>query len=87
MLFRSFFEAMAAENICCNVHYIPVYWHPYYEKKLGYQKGICPNAEKLYMEMMSLPIYYSLTDQDVDDVIAAVRKIVAYYRVGEGESG
>ena len=36
---------------------------------------------------MSLPIYYSLTDQDVDDVIAAVRKIVAYYRVGEGESG
>ncbi len=84
---RGFFEAMAAENICCNVHYIPVYWHPYYEKKLGYQKGICPNAEKLYMEMMSLPIYYSLTDQDVDDVIAAVRKIVAYYRVGEGESG
>lgn len=77
---RGFFEAMAAENICCNVHYIPVYWHPYYEKKLGYQRGICPNAEKLYMEMMSLPIYYSLTDQDVDDVIEAVRKIVAYYK-------
>jgi len=76
---RAFFEAMAAENICCNVHYIPVYWHPYYEK-LGYRKGICPNAEKLYMEMMSLPIYYSLTDQDVDDVITAVRKIVDYYK-------
>lgn len=76
---RGFFEAMAAENICCNVHYIPVYWHPYYEK-LGYRKGLCPNAEKLYEEMMSLPIYYSLTDQDVDDVILAVRKIVAYYK-------
>lgn len=76
---RDFFEAMAAENICCNVHYIPVYWHPYYEK-LGYRKGLCPNAEKLYEEMMSLPIYYSLTDQDVDDVILAVRKIVAYYK-------
>lgn len=76
---KGFFEAMAAENICCNVHYIPVYWHPYYER-LGYKKGICPNAEKLYDEMMSLPIYYALTDQDVDDVIMAVRKIVEYYK-------
>ena len=76
---KGFFEAMAAENICCNVHYIPVYWHPYYQK-LGYRKGICPNAEKLYEEMMSLPIYYSMTNQDVDDVIAAVRKIVWYYK-------
>lgn len=76
---KGFFEAMAAENICCNVHYIPVYWHPYYEK-LGYQKGLCPNAEKLYQEMMSLPLYYSLTDQDVDDVIRAVRKLVDYYK-------
>ena len=76
---RGFFEAMAAENICCNVHYIPVYWHPYYQK-LGYKKGICPNAEKLYSEMMSLPIYYTLSDQDVDDVITAVRRIVAYYK-------
>ena len=77
---RGFFEALAAENIACNVHYIPVYWHPYYEK-LGYQKGICPNAEKLYNEILSLPLYYSLTDEDVADVIAAVEKIVAYYKV------
>lgn len=76
---RGFFEAMSAENICCNVHYIPVYWHPYYEK-LGYKKGLCPNAEKLYEEMMSLPLYYSMTDKDVDDVITAVRKIAAYYK-------
>lgn len=76
---RFFFDAMAAENICCNVHYIPVYWHPYYQK-LGYEKGICPNAEKLYEEMMSLPIYYSLSDRDVDDVITAVTKIVDYYK-------
>lgn len=76
---KGFFEAMGAENICCNVHYIPVYRHPYYEK-LGYKEGLCPNAEKLYNEMMSLPLYYSLTDQDVDDVIMAVRKIVDYYK-------
>ena len=76
---KGFFEALAAENIACNVHYIPVYWHPYYEK-LGYKKGLCPNAEKLYNEILSLPLYYSLTDSDVEDVIAAVGKIVAYYK-------
>ena len=76
---KGFFEALGAENICCNVHYIPVYYHPYYEE-LGYKKGICPNAEKLYDEIISLPLYYSLTDQDVEDVICAVKKIAEYYR-------
>lgn len=76
---KGFFEALGAENICCNVHYIPVYYHPYYEK-LGYKKGICPNAEKLYEEIISLPLYYSLTEQDVEDVICAVKKIAEYYR-------
>ena len=76
---KGFFEALGAENICCNVHYIPDNYHPYYEK-LGYKKGICPNAEKLYDEILSLPLYYSLTDQDVEDVICAVKKIAAFYR-------
>lgn len=76
---KQFFDCMAAENICCNVHYIPVYRHPYYEA-LGYPKGLCPKAEKLYEEILSLPLYYSLTDEDVQDVIHAVRKIVDRYR-------
>ena len=76
---REFFEAMAAENIMCNVHYIPTYYFPYY-KSLGYEKGLCPKAEKLYEEMMSLPLYYGMTDQDVEDVITAVKKIVEYYK-------
>lgn len=75
---KRFFEALGAENICGNVHYIPVYTFPHYER-LGYKKGLCPNAEKLYNEIISLPLYYSLTDKDVDDVIAAVTKICAYY--------
>lgn len=77
---RAFFDAMAAENICCNVHYIPVYYHPYYES-LGYQRGLCPQAERLYEEMMSLPLYYAMTDQDVEDVIHAVNKIVENSRL------
>lgn len=77
---RQFFDAMTAENVCPQVHYLPVYWHSYYEK-LGYEKGICPNAEKYYNEVMSIPLYYSLTDNDVEDVIKAVKKIVDYYRI------
>jgi UDP-4-keto-6-deoxy-N-acetylglucosamine 4-aminotransferase len=75
---RQFFEALGAENICCNVHYIPTYYFPYYER-LGYKRGICPKAEKLYEEIISLPLYYAMTDQDVEDVIHAVTKIAEYY--------
>lgn len=75
-----FFEAMLAEGIVCNLHYIPVYHHPYYEE-LGYPKGLCPVAEHLYENMMTLPLYYAMTDEDVDDVIHAVKKLVDYYSV------
>ena len=75
---KRFFEALAAENICCNVHYIPTYYFPYYQK-LGYRKGLCPKAERLYEEIISLPLYYAMSDQDVEDVIEAVRRICAWY--------
>ena len=75
---RQFFDALAAENVCCNVHYIPTYYFPYYEK-LGYQRGLCPNAEKLYEEIITLPLYYAMTDEDVESVIKAVTKIASYY--------
>ncbi|MBP9996414.1 MAG: UDP-4-amino-4,6-dideoxy-N-acetyl-beta-L-altrosamine transaminase [Lachnospiraceae bacterium] len=75
---RQFFDAMGAEGICCNVHYIPVYYFPHYES-LGYKRGLCPNAESLYEEMLSLPLYYGMTDADQEDVINAVKKLVEYY--------
>ncbi len=76
---REFFDALYAEGIHSQVHYLPVYWHSYYEK-LGYGRGLCPNAEKYYNEVCSLPLYYSLTDREVEDVIRAVEKVVAHYR-------
>ncbi len=75
---KEVFDALYAENICCNVHYIPVYYHPYYQQ-LGYKKGLCPNSEKLYNEIITLPLYYAMTDRDVGDVIAAVFKVVSTY--------
>lgn len=77
---KRFFEALAAENVCCNVNYIPTYYFPYYEK-LGYKRGLCPRAEKLYEEMISLPLYYAMTDEDVESVIRAVSRIVDFYRM------
>ena len=76
---REVFDALAAENVQCNVHYIPVYYFPHYER-LGYQRGICPNAEKAYEGFISIPLYPAMTDQDVEDVITAIKKVIAYYR-------
>ena len=77
---RAFFDAMSAERVCCQVHYIPVYYFPYY-RNLGYQKGLCPHAEKLYEGIMSIPLFYAQTDDDVQDVIHAVKKVIAYYKI------
>lgn len=77
---RQFFDALCAENIHPQVHYLPVYWHSWYES-LGYQKGLCPNGEAYYQESLSLPLYYGLQDEDIQGVIEAVYKIINYYKV------
>lgn len=77
---REFFDTMSAENVQCQIHYVPVYWFPYYQK-LGYKKGLCPVAEKVYKGIMSIPLYPRMTDQDVSDVIHAVRKVVENYKI------
>lgn len=76
---RQFFDAMSAENVQCQVHYVPVYWFPYYQS-LGYEKGLCPVAEEIYQGIMSIPLYPKMTDQDVEDTIHAVKKVVEAYR-------
>ena len=73
------YNALMAENIGCNVHYIPVYYFPYYQKS-GYEKGLCPNAEQLYERLITIPLYYHMTDEDVKKVILAVKKVLAYFR-------
>ena len=74
------FRALRAENIGVNVHYIPVHLHPYYRDRFGYQGGEFPIAETAYERLISLPIFHSMSDQDVEDVIQAVGKVVAHFR-------
>jgi len=76
---KEIFEALQAENIGVNVHYLPVYLHPYY-RDLGYNKGLCPNAEELYENMITLPLFPSMSNEDVNDVVVAVKKVIDYYR-------
>jgi len=70
--------ALRAENIGVTVHYVPVYWHPYYEA-LGYRRGLCPHAESAYERLLTLPLFPSMTDRDMEDVLTALRKVVRYY--------
>ena len=76
---KQIFEALLAENIGVNVHYLPVYLHPYYQK-LGYKKGTCPNAESLYDSMITLPLYPAMSNNDFYDVINALNKVLDFYR-------
>lgn len=72
---KQIFEQMREANIGVHVHYIPVYWFPYYEQ-LGYTKEICPIAEKWYEGVLTLPLYPKMLDEDVDDVVQQLINIL-----------
>jgi dTDP-4-amino-4,6-dideoxygalactose transaminase len=73
------FRALRAENIGVNVHYIPVYQHPYYRARFPYTPS-CPVTEAAYESLLTLPLFPAMSDSDVGDVISAVRKVVNHYR-------
>ena len=75
-----FIEALRAKNIGTSVHFIPVHLHPYYRQTFGYKRGDFPNAERIYDRIISLPLYPKMTEEDVGDVIAAVKKVVRQHR-------
>lgn len=76
---KEIFDAIYAEKVCPQVHYMPVYYHSYYES-MGYKKGLCSVAERLYDRIISIPCYYAMSDEDVNDVIYAVKKVINYYK-------
>ncbi|SHJ02591.1 UDP-4-amino-4,6-dideoxy-N-acetyl-beta-L-altrosamine transaminase [Desulfofundulus thermosubterraneus] len=82
---REVFEALRAENIGVNVHYIPVYRHPYYRwlgdpDSCSLSGFYCFHAEELYERIITLPLYPAMSDGDVRDVITAVRRVIAWTR-------
>lgn len=73
-------RALRAEGIGVNVHYRPVYLHSYYRKRFGFGPGLCPVAEQAYEDIVTLPMFPTMTRQDTDDVIAAMQKVLEHYR-------
>ena len=71
---RQVFEAMREKGIGVNVHYIPVYMHPYYQEH-GYETVHCANAEEIYSHIISLPLYPGLTFEQQDYVIDALKSL------------
>ena len=75
-----FIELLKAENIGAGIHYIALHLHSFYRKTFGYKRGDFPNAEYVSDRTVSLPLSPKMTDQDVEDVIRAVRKVVENVR-------
>ena len=71
---KEVYDRLREAGIFANVHYIPVYKHPYYQEH-GYAKVCCPNAEELYAHMISLPLYPDLTVEEQDYVIDTMLNI------------
>ena len=72
---RQVFEALRALGIGVNLHYIPLYFQPYYEN-LGFKAGYCIDAEQYYAEAISLPMYPTLSNADQDKVIHDLHKVL-----------
>lgn len=70
---RQVYEFLRAAGILVNLHYIPVYRQPYYEK-IGFTAGYCIHAEQYYSEAISLPLYPGLTEKQQDIVIDSLSK-------------
>jgi dTDP-4-amino-4,6-dideoxygalactose transaminase len=75
-----FIERLKERRIASSVHFIPLHVHPYYRDTYGYTPEDLPVAWTEYQREVSLPIYSSMSDRDVDDVIEAVSDTVARYR-------
>lgn len=68
------FEEMKKCGITLNLHYIPVHLQPYYQA-LGFKQGDFPASERYYEEAFTLPLYYELTDEQQDEIVAALREV------------
>ena len=70
------FNKLKELNIGVQIHYIPVYYHPFYKKNFGYKKGICPQAEDYYSKTVTIPLYPKMTQEQTDYIIKAVTNIL-----------
>lgn len=68
---RQIYESLHSAGVLANLHYIPVYRQPFYQR-MGFLTGYCPEAERYYSQVVSIPMYPSLTTENQDRIIAAI---------------
>jgi len=74
------FTKLREKGIGVNVHYIPVHLHPFYRKKFHTGPGLCPVAETVYEQIISLPMFPGMTDENVEKVIDIIQTILYHYK-------
>ncbi len=73
---RSLYDGLRERGVMAQVHYIPVYWHPWYASSYGYRRGMCPETEAYYSGALSIPCYPALTDAEQRYVVSAVSELL-----------
>lgn len=76
---EQFVNAMHAENVGVQVHYVPLHYHPLFQDRYGYQRGDFPRSEAIYERVVSLPLFPGMDEDDVDDVVRAVERLHEHY--------
>ncbi|MFN3396686.1 MAG: DegT/DnrJ/EryC1/StrS family aminotransferase, partial [Thermodesulfovibrionales bacterium] len=77
---NQFIDELKKRGIGTSVHFIPLHRHPYYKKNFQYKSGEFPVSDKSFERIISLPIYPSMTEGDIDRVINSVEDVVRQYR-------
>jgi dTDP-4-amino-4,6-dideoxygalactose transaminase len=78
---EAFVNAMHEENIGVQVHYVPLHYHPFFQEEFGYERGDFPETERVYEELVSLPLHPEMDDEDIEDVLEAIQRLRAYKNV------
>ena len=76
---KTIFDALKAEGIGVNVHYLPIHLHPFYRDNFNTKIGQLPIAEMIYESIITLPLYPTMEYNDIMDVINALEKVINYY--------
>ena len=73
---REFYFKAKEAGLNLQVHYIPVHTQPYYRSTFGYKRGDYPKSEEYYEKCISLPLYPSLTDEDLAEIVSRLKGII-----------
>lgn len=76
---KEFVNAMHDENIGVQVHYVPLHYHPFFQKEYSYSRGMFPETEYVYEGLVSLPLHVEMDESDIEDVIRAVKQLRSYH--------